>query len=82
MPRFWRTLRYEAGPTLNVSVDGVMMPDYIAPGATNIYVVGCTEPSAVTPDPSVEFAAPLFRAQATDVTTPGWAAHGAYLFWY
>ena len=25
--------RYDAGPTLNVSADGVVAPDYIAPGA-------------------------------------------------
>ena len=73
-------LRYDPGPKLNVSVDGVMAPDYIAPGATNIYVVGCAATSAATPDPSIEFAAPLLHAQgitgATDVTTPGWTVQG------
>ncbi len=76
--RYRGALRYDAGPTLNVSVDGRMMPDYIAPGATNIYVIGCREPSEAAPDPSVEFAAPLFSVQPADVATPGWAAHGTY----
>jgi hypothetical protein len=33
---------YAPGPTLNVSRDGGMSLDFIAPGQTNIYRIGCT----------------------------------------
>lgn len=34
---------YAPGPILNISQDGQLSPDFISPGQTNIYRIGCND---------------------------------------
>jgi hypothetical protein len=64
---------FETGASLKVSAAGELAADFIGPGATHVYQIGCANPAAdPVPINSTELATPLLHA--ADVPTPGWAA--------
>jgi hypothetical protein len=65
---------FAAGPTLNVSSSGILGADFIAPGATNVYRIGCASEVQAAPVPNL--ANPLVAGLTNfrGVPSPGWPA--------
>ena len=62
---------FEFGAAMNLSQTGQLSADYIGPGTTHVYAVGCSSPWIPGGPTDTELATPLVRV--ADVLTPGWS---------